>query len=272
MSPFNPKQFQQAFFARLDQRFQLDVLFDYLPEIYFYAKDEHSRFVRVNTTLLRLYGLKSEADVIGKTDYDFHPHDLAERYIDEDRRVREGMRPIPNQVWLVPHAGVLKWYISSKTPLFGDGGKVIGIAGAMRDVEKAGSVLGPYHEMAAVVAHVTEHYHQRLDVAELASLTHLSVSQFDRKFKKLFQMTPQQYILRVRMNAAAQALTSTDDPISAIAQRCGFYDQSYFTRQFRRVMKATPRSYRRQYCAEQNGGDMGRPRRPRALRHSSVSG
>ncbi len=37
--------------------------------------------------------------------------------------------------------------LSSKIPLMGDGGQVIGIAGAMRDVEKAGLFLEPYREM-----------------------------------------------------------------------------------------------------------------------------
>jgi AraC-like DNA-binding protein len=78
-------------------------------------------------------------------------------------------------------------------------------------------------------------------------MVHLSVSQFDRKFKRLFQMTPQQYILRVRINAAAQTLATEAISVAEIAQQAGFYDQSYFTKQFRKQMGLTPSAYRRQY-------------------------
>jgi len=245
------ERFQREFFARLDNRFHLDQLFDYLPEIYFYAKDVHSRFVKVNLAMVRMHGCRRECEMIGRDDHAFHTRDMAQRYIDEDRKVQSLGKPLPNQVWLVPnHDGVLKWYVSSKLPLFGDGGKVIGIAGVMRDFEKAGSILEPYQEMATVVEFVSEHFAERIEVAELASRMHLSVSQFDRKFKKLFQMTPQQYILRVRVNAATQMLISSDDPIASIADRCGFYDQSYFTKQFRKVMAMTPRQYRETYQLE----------------------
>jgi len=67
------------------------------------------------------------------------------------------------------------------------------------------------------------------------------MSQLDRKFKRLFQLTPQQFLLRVRLNAACQMLGSTDRSVSQIALGVGFYDQSYFTKHFRRQMGMTPR-------------------------------
>ncbi len=242
------QRFQQRFQRRLDNHFHVALLFDYLPEVIFYSKNTRSQFVKVNEAFLKNVGVKHEEQVVGKTDLDFFPRDLAEQYIAEDRRVMRGLVPIPNQVWLVPDGeGRLKWYLSSKTPLFGDGGKVIGIAGAMRDYERAGAVLEPYREMEAVVAHVLTHYADPLAVPQLARLVHLSLSQFDRKFKRLFQMSPQQFILRVRVNAACQDLTRTDLSITQIAQRAGFYDQSYFTKQFRKLMGHTPTGYRRKY-------------------------
>ena len=60
-------------------------------------------------------------------------------------------------------------------------------------------------------------------------------------------MTPMQYVLRVRINAALQALTTSDRNIAEIAAACGFYDQSYFTKQFRRQFAQTPTVYRERY-------------------------
>lgn len=117
----------------------------------------------------------------------------------------------------------------------------------MRDLEKAKSLIRPYREMDEAIAYVLRRYAEPIQVARLAELTHCSVSQFDRRFKRLYQMTPMQYVLRVRINAASQALTTTDRSISEIAVGCGFYDQSYFTKQFRRQFDQTPTAYRERY-------------------------
>jgi AraC-like DNA-binding protein len=193
-------------------------------------------------------GLQHDWEIVGLSDYDLHPRYLAEQYVAEDRQVMQSGRPLPNQVWLVPsEGGELKWYLSSKIPLFGRDGQVIGIAGVMRDLQKFETVYRPYQAMDEVLRHVLRHFGQRLDVPELAAMVHLSVSQFNRRFKALFQMTPQQYILRVRVNAACQMLTSRQQNIAEIAQDCGFYDQSYFTKQFRRHTGTSPLAYRNRY-------------------------
>ena len=156
--------------------------------------------------------------MLGLCDLDIHPQHLAEQYIAEDRRVIASRRPLPNQIWLVPGKGEeLKWFISSKIPLFDARGRVIGIAGVMRDLEKAESLIRPYREMDEAIAYVLHHYAEPIEVTRLAELTHLSVSQFDRRFKRLYQMTPMQYVLRVRINAACQALMTSDRTIAEIA-------------------------------------------------------
>ena len=245
----NPQRFQQRFFTRLASGLPLVELFDYLPEVYLYVKNKRGEFVKVNRELANLRGCKSPDAMIGMTDFDLHPRHLAEQYVAEDRRVMQGKVPLPNQVWLVPdHQGELKWHVSTKIPLFDSVGRVIGIAGAMRDIERAEMMLAPYQEMEEVLTYVMNHYSEKIEVGELARLVHLSVSQFDRRFKQLFQMTPQQYILRVRINTACHRLTNGRQTIAEIAQQTGFYDQSYFTKQFRRQMKMTPLAYRKRYA------------------------
>jgi AraC-like DNA-binding protein len=246
----DPGRFQSRFFGRLQGGLHLASLFDYLPEVYLYVKDRRSRFVKVNEPLWRLRGFDAEADMIGLSDLDIHAQHLAEQYMEEDRRVMRLRQPLPNQIWLVPGGGdELKWFISSKVPLFDARGRVIGIAGVMRDLEKAQSMIRPYREMDEAITYVLHHYPDRIEVSGLARLTGLSVSQFDRRFKRLYQMTPMQYILRVRINAACQALTSSGRSVAEIALACGFYDQSYFTKQFHKLLGQTPREYRERYRA-----------------------
>jgi PAS domain S-box-containing protein len=239
---------RRRFFQRLGNPWDLGLLFDYLPDTYFYAKNVRGQFVMVNQALASLLGNTSSDEMLGKTDHDYSPHDMADQYVAEDRRVMQTRTPVIHQAWLIPdHRGSLTWYLSSKIPLFDRLGKVIGIAGAMRDVKKATDLLVPYQEMEAVLDHLLTRYEEKIDFRHLAGLASLSISQLDRRFKRLFQLTPQQFLLRVRTNAACQMLVSTDEGISQIALRTGFYDQSYFTKHFRRQTSATPTAYRRKY-------------------------
>ncbi len=221
-------------------------LFDYLPDAYFYVKDRASRFVTMNQALLQLRGARSPSDVVGRTDYDLHPDYWAQQYIAEDRRVMETGEAVVNQAWLVPdQTGRLLWFLSSKVPLFNAQREVIGLAGVMRDFEKTEQLARPYQQLEQVLGYVTQHYGEDITVAQLAKLAKLSISQLDRRFKAVFQMTPQQYVARVRIHEATRRLVESDTSIGAIALQIGFYDQAHFTKAFRAVMGCTPSAYRR---------------------------
>jgi PAS domain S-box-containing protein len=240
--------FQRDFFRWLDSPWHLGQLLDFLPDTYFYAKNDKGQFVMTNEAIAKMLGARNAAEMIGKTDRDYTPCDLADQYVAEDRRVMQSGKPAVNQAWLAYDShGSLKWCLSSKIPLFGDGGKVVGIAGAMQDIHEVGLFLKPYHEMEQVMAEVFARYSEKIEILSLARLAHLSLSQFDRRFKHLFQMTPQQFVLRVRIHAASRLLVSTRESAAQIAFQTGFYDQSYFIKQFQKLMGITPVAYRRKY-------------------------
>jgi PAS domain S-box-containing protein len=239
---------QHDFFRRLDYPWHLGRLFDYLPDTYFYSKDSNGRFMMTNEAIAKMLGARNAAEMIGKSDHDYTPSDLADQYVAEDHRVMRSGTPVINQAWIASDSrGALKWCLSTKIPLFGDGGRVIGVAGTMQDVREARMSLKPYHEMESVMAEVFARYSEKIDVPALARLTHLSLSQFERRFKKLFQMTPQQFVLRVRIHAACRLLVSTRESAARIALQTGFYDQSYFIKQFQKQMGITPVAYRKKY-------------------------
>lgn len=249
----NPQKFREDFFRQLSYPWQLAGLIDFLPEVSLYVKDRCSRFVLVNQKTARRNGCQSPDEVIGKTDFDFHPRRLAEQYVAEDQRVMQKGQPIPHQVWLVgDHTGRLSWYISSKMPLWGyppgeSTPHVIGLAGVMRELAEADALIQPYKGMENVLNHVLRYSHEDISIRDLAAMSNLSISQFDRRFKSIFQMTPMKYLLRVRINAACHALSTTDDSIAMIAAQTGFSDQSWFTKQFRQQTGLTPSAYRQQY-------------------------
>jgi len=222
-------------------------LFRTLPHVHFYAKDKTGKFMAANTATLLRNGMREESEIIGKTDFDYHPPEMAAAYQAEDRQVMHSCKPLLNQAWLVyDHLKIQQWYISSKIPLMDSSGKSIGIAGAMR-LMVVGEEQSPYQLLAKAVNHVMEYYDEKLRVPELAKMSNLSVSQFDRRFRKLYQMSPSQYILRVRVNAARSSLSFGDKLISKIALECGFYDQAQLTRYFKRLTGMTPSAYRRAF-------------------------
>lgn len=223
-------------------------LFDHLPDVLLFAKDRDHRFRIVNRAEAAFHGVSDPADMLGKTDEDFHPPVLARQYVAEDVRVMETRTPSVNQVWLVGGAGGRpKWYACTKVPVVTPDGRVIGIAGISRPHDRAGSAPGEYARLIPAVEHVLENYAEPIAIAELATLANLSVSRFQREFRRLFGMTPRDYILEVRLQAARRALDQSTASLGAIALDCGFCDQSYFVKRFKAATGMRPLDYRRRF-------------------------
>jgi len=82
-----------------------------------------------------------------------------------------------------------------------------------------------------------------------ASLAGVHPTHFSRAFRYHLRMTPNTYRRRARVRLASQLLLSSTNGLSAIAQRCGFFDQSHFTHVFGEVTGVTPAEYRRIFAA-----------------------
>ena len=224
---------------------QVNRLFDALPDVFLFVKDRQGRFTRGNTAWLEMHGCRSEADAIGKSDFDFHPPALASQYVAEDARVMESREPLVNQAWLVgDHHGTPQWYLCTKLPLFADDGSVAGIAGILRPFDQAGQAPDEYRRLTPVIEEVTQNFGRRLAVGDLARLADLSPSQLQREFRRLFGMTVADYVARIRLVMASLKLRESDAAIGQIARDCGFHDQAHFTKAFKKYAGQTPRQYR----------------------------
>ena len=248
MTAVDAQSFRDRFFARNPLAESVLTLFDSLPQAYFYAKDVDSRYVKVNPQFLENHGLEAESEALGRTDRDFHPPVLAEAYIREDQRVMASRRPLPGQVWLVPHRRRMpRWYVSSKAPLFAPSGEVIGIAGAMYRIEQPEELSRYLQELLPVAQHIERHYAEPIKMPEMAALAGLSSTHFNRRFKQLLRMTPMQYLRAVRVEAARELLTTTSRSPAEIAALVGYTDQSHLTKRFREVTGMTPAAYRKRF-------------------------
>lgn len=86
-----------------------------------------------------------------------------------------------------------------------------------------------------------------LSVEELHKRFFLSESQLRRKFVKATGMTPNEYILTLRLNRAKSELIYTKKQIKQIALECGFHSQYYFSRCFSQNCGISPKEYRKKY-------------------------
>ncbi len=111
-------------------------LMESLPDsIYF--KDREGRFFCLSRALAQHFGLKSPEEAIGKTDYDFFPEELA-RAKDHDEReiVRTGVGIVGKEEKSYVVGGKRRWVLTSKLPLVGQDGSIIGTFGISRDVSE----------------------------------------------------------------------------------------------------------------------------------------
>jgi AraC family transcriptional regulator len=109
--------------------------------------------------------------------------------------------------------------------------------------QSAGKLSRPQFD--AVQEYILAHLNRNLSLQELADLVDLNPHYFCRLFKAACGLTPHQYLLKSRVDQAAQLLRSSQLPIADVAQQVGFYDQSRFTHVFRRWMGVTPKHYQK---------------------------
>lgn len=88
------------------------------------------------------------------------------------------------------------------------------------------------------------YFDRPLRIAELAKLAGMSVSNFFRHFKAATGTSPIDWLKRERINQAKRRLLETNDSIAAIAEQTGYYDQFYFSRDFKRMTQVSPTEYR----------------------------
>jgi len=116
------------------ERTLLRTLVNHLPDA-IYVKDLATRKTLANPADVRNTGAASEADVLGKTDFELFPRELAEAYYADDLYVLQTGQPILNREERITRPdGVLGWQATSKVPLRDEEGRVIGLIGIGHDI------------------------------------------------------------------------------------------------------------------------------------------
>ncbi len=116
------------------ERILLRTLIDNLPNLV-YVKDRNYRKIIANQADVRMSGHTSEADIIGKTDMEVYPREVAERFYSNDKKVLEhGETLLNEEELLIAPDGKEHWLLTSKIPLHDQSGEVIGLVGVGTEV------------------------------------------------------------------------------------------------------------------------------------------
>ncbi|MEG2380142.1 MAG: response regulator [Oscillospiraceae bacterium] len=95
-----------------------------------------------------------------------------------------------------------------------------------------------------MIDYINENYEQKLYLNELAKQFDCNSNYCCGLFKKIFNLSFSEYVLKTRMKEAARLLTKTDTSITDIALKIGYDDYYYFNRMFKKFYNIPPRQYR----------------------------
>jgi PAS domain S-box-containing protein len=112
----------------------LRLLIDNIPDR-IYVKDNKHRFILGNETIVRHEGLQCEKELIGKTDFDLYPEEIANDFYAEEQKIIQRCRRLINyERSYFDKQNNERWTLTTKVPLQDEKGNVIGIVGINRDI------------------------------------------------------------------------------------------------------------------------------------------
>ncbi|WP_156346311.1 helix-turn-helix domain-containing protein [Verrucomicrobium spinosum] len=241
-----PDVLQSSFFRAMGANQQFRLLLEQVPDVEYFAKDLEGRFVAASEKTLKRLGFKHERDLLGHKDDFIHPASVAAAIRQDDLEVMSTKQPLIDRLELLYNrSNEDDWFLTTKIPISDVRGDVIGIMGFVRPFRQERPETFADVHIQKVVAYIRKHHCSRITVTYLASIANISQRQLNRKFQSWFRMSVQEYIMRIRIQAAGEELATSNKPIGVIALENGFYDQSFFTRYFRRFTGETPLVYRR---------------------------
>lgn len=222
-----------------------EALFDLMSNVVFFVKDAAGRYVRVNDTLVHRSGKSSRSELIGLTPSEVFGECLGACYEAQDEAVlRSGTRLIDELEMHVYPSGDMGWCLTSKIPLRDSQGNVVALAGISRDLRPEVVVDDGVYRISSAVEYARAHLSDPPTLAQMAAAASMSIYQLDRRMKQLFDLTPGQWLLKIRIDHASRELLQSDLPIAQIAMNAGYADQGAFTRQFRKTTGQTPSRFR----------------------------
>ena len=118
----------------------------------------------------------------------------------------------------------------------------------IQDSEESRTTYESRQQLKNVLQFISEHYMEKIKVADLARMSGFCESYFMSFFRQYVGMSCIRYINHYRIQKAARALEKTQVPVMEIAMDHGFENISYFNLQFRRQFGMTPSQFRGRFA------------------------
>jgi PAS domain S-box-containing protein len=164
--------------ALANERNVLRTLIDTLPDNIF-IKDAESRFVTTNLVHVHHLRAKTLDEIVGKTDFDIYPRELAAGYYaDEQEVIRSGQPLVNREERTIDPEGKTRWLLTTKVPLRDDQGNVVGIVGVNRDITERKHMEEKLRQYSSNLEQI---------VAERTS----KLAESERRFRELADLLPQ---------------------------------------------------------------------------------
>lgn len=136
------------------------------------------------------------------------------------------------------------WPCMSRTNIL----EILFCLAGLEDSKKEDYVVGTHSGLTVnVIAYLQLHYKEKITLEELAAIFGTNRTTLNEEFKKATGKSLNKYLQQMRVQIAAALLKNTLIPVAEICQRTGFYDISYFSKVFKRLVGYTPADYRKNY-------------------------
>jgi PAS domain S-box-containing protein len=120
--------------AKQRERILLRTLIDNIPYP-IYVKDKEYRKVIANPADVYNVGLHSESEVLGKTDFDLFPKEVADEFFEHDRAViQDGKSVLNKEEYFYGPDGKKRWLLTTKIPLLDENHNIVGLVGIGADI------------------------------------------------------------------------------------------------------------------------------------------
>ena len=97
---------------------------------------------------------------------------------------------------------------------------------------------------------IDNNFQEKITLNDIVIKGHMSLSTANRAFQEAMELTPIEYLIKIRIDHAASMLRHQHDiPITRVAMQCGYNDSNHFSKQFSKVMRTTPRDYRKMFIS-----------------------
>ncbi len=220
-------------------------VFDDIKGVLFFIKNQNCDLVWCNLRLAEHCGFSNVEDLVNaQDDFNIHSTEMAEQYRTDDLEVMKSGLVKEGIIELFPnYLGDLSWFVTKKIPLFNKAGEVIGLYGIMQTYENSAKLGRPLGEISKALEYIKAHFTEKISNQALAKQCGLSVRPFEKRFKEIFNSSPHQYIIKLRILKACDLLLSKNKTIIEVATDLGFYDQSAFNLHFKKHTGTTPLKY-----------------------------